>query len=161
MTKIPKKIYKKKFIDNRGFFQEVFKNKFFKEKFVFDCISKSKKNVFRGLHIQNKNKQAKFITVLKGKIIDYAIDLRKKSKNFGKIYKFYVNENSNFSIYIPKGFAHGFLCLKDSIIYYKCSNYRDKNSELSISYKILGIKKKLILSKKDQTAISFNKIKKI
>lgn len=150
----PKKIVTKRFLDKRGFFKEVYHLKKLKTKFIFDCFSQSKKNVFRGLHIQKKKTQAKLITVTKGVIIDYAIDLRKKSPKFGKVYKFKVSENSNFSIYIPAGFAHGFLCLsKNCSIYYKCSNYRHKKSELSISYKSLKIRyKNLIISKKDKNA---------
>lgn len=162
MIEIPKKIFTKKFKDNRGFFKEIFKANKFKKKFIFDCYSKSKKNVFRGMHIQLKKPQAKLITVAKGTIIDYAIDLRKKSLNFGKIYKFKINENSNFSIYIPQGFAHGFLCLdKECVIYYKCSNYRHASSEVSINYKVLKIKKKVILSKKDMAAPLLKEIKHI
>ena len=73
------------FKDNRGSFREVYKKKFIKKKnFIFDCLSISKKNVLRGLHIQTKNYQAKFLTVIKGEIFDVAVDLRKKSKTFGK-----------------------------------------------------------------------------
>lgn len=160
--KIPKKILTTIYKDNRGFFKEIYKEKKNKKKFVFDCFSKSKKNVFRGLHLQTQKPQAKIITVTKGKIIDYAVDVRKKSKNFGKVYKFLINENSNFSIYIPEGFAHGFFCLSNSCtVYYKCSNFRDVKSELSINYKHLKLKKKLILSKKDKKAPTLNEIKKI
>jgi dTDP-4-dehydrorhamnose 3,5-epimerase len=161
MNEKPKKIYTKKFKDKRGFFKEIFKAKNINKKFIFDCYSKSKKNVFRGLHLQLKKQQAKLITVTKGKIIDFALDVRRKSKNFGKIYKFKIDEDSNFSLYIPEGFAHGFLCLsKSCAVYYKCSNYRDAKSEVSINYKILKIKKnKLIISKKDILAPKLEDIK--
>ena len=152
---IPKKVKTKIFLDHRGYFKEIYREKNFKKKFVFDCFSKSKKNVFRGMHIQLKNQQAKFVTVVKGEILDFAVNVNKKSKNFGKVYKFKINENSNYSIYIPEGYAHGFLCLSDYCnIYYKCSNYRDKNSEISISYKCLKLKihHKLIMSQKDKCA---------
>ena len=150
---IPKKLKTTIYKDNRGFFKEIFKEGKNNKKFIFDCYSKSKKNVFRGLHLQIQKPQAKILTVTKGKIIDFVVDVRKKSKNYGKIYKFLMNENSNFSIYIPEGFAHGFLCLSDSCtIYYKCSNFRNSKSEISISYKYLRLKKKLILSKKDKNA---------
>lgn len=156
----PTKIITKNFYDNRGFFKEVFLKKNFKTNFIFDCFSSSKKNVFRGLHLQTAKQQAKIITVVKGSIIDYAIDLRKKSKNFKKIYKFKITEKSNFSLYIPVGFAHGFLCTSKSCnVYYKCSNYRNQQSELTINYNILKIKNKnLILSKKDREAKSLIKI---
>jgi len=160
----PRKIRTAKFIDNRGYFKEIIKYKDFNKNFPFDCFSKSKKNVFRGMHIQLRKQQAKFITVVRGEIIDYAINLRKNSKNFGKVYKFRINEDSDYSIYIPEGYAHGFLCLSDYCnLYYKCSNYRDEKSELSINYKCLNLsnKKKLILSKKDREALSLQEIKKI
>ena len=68
--------------DNRGFFKEVYKEKLNKKKFIFDCMSVSKKNVIRGLHLQTKNPQSKLITVTKGEIFDVAVDLRNKSKTF-------------------------------------------------------------------------------
>ena len=160
--KIPKKILTPIYKDNRGFFKEIYKEKKNKKKFIFDCFSKSKKNVFRGLHMQIRKPQAKIITVTKGKVIDYAVDVRKKSKNFGKIYKFIINENSNFSIYIPEGFAHGFFCLSNSCnVYYKCSNFRNAKSELSINYKYIKLKKKLILSEKDKKAPSLEEIERL
>ena len=160
----PRKIKTKKYLDNRGYFKEIIKLKDFKKNFSFDCFSKSKKNVFRGLHIQLRRQQAKLITVVRGEIIDFAINLKKNSKNFGKVYKFKINEDSDYSIYIPEGYAHGFLCLSDYCnLYYKCSNYRDEKSELSINYKCLRLlnKKKLILSKKDFEAPLLKEIKKI
>ena len=74
----------KNFFDSRGYFREVFKKKVIKKNFIFGCLSKSKKNVLRGLHLQTKFSQAKFITVLKGRIFDVIVDLRKNSKTFGK-----------------------------------------------------------------------------
>ena len=115
--------------DKRGFFKEVFREKFLNKKFIFDCLSYSKKNILRGLHMQLKKPQAKLITVVRGKILDVVVDLRKNSKTFGKTFKIEISENSNFSIFIPEGFAHGFLCLsKKCMIYYRSSNYRNKNS---------------------------------
>ena len=75
--------------------------------------------------MQLKKPQAKLITVVRGKILDVVVDLRKNSKTFGKIFKIEMSENSNFSLFIPEGFAHGFLCLsREFMIYYRCSNYR-------------------------------------
>ena len=75
----------KNYFDNRGYFREVFRNKIFKnQKFIFWCVSKSKKNVIRGLHFQRKVKQNLFISVIKGKIFDVVVDLRKNSKKYGK-----------------------------------------------------------------------------
>ena len=144
------------FKDKRGFFKEVQKNNILKKKFVFDCFSFSKKNTLRGLHLQTKKSQAKIITVVQGKILDVVVDLRKNSKTFGKHFAIKISQNSDFSLYIPENFAHGFLCLsKTCAIYYKCSQYRNKDSEKTILWndKNLKIKwpiKKPILSKKDR-----------
>ena len=157
------KIFKSKiFYDNRGSFKEVYKQKLLaNKKLIFDCVSNSKQNVLRGLHLQTKNSQAKFITVIKGKIFDVALDLRKNSKTFGKYFSVILSPKSYSSIYIPEGFAHGFCSLdKENIVYYGCSNYREKNYETGILWndKDLKIKwpvKKPILSKKDSQNISF------
>ena len=82
--------------DSRGFFKEVEKNKILKKKFVFDCFSFSKKNTLRGLHFQTRKSQAKIITVVQGKILDVVVDLRKKSKTFGKSFSIEISQNSNF-----------------------------------------------------------------
>ena len=156
------KIYKKDtFKDNRGYFRELFLNKIIDKKFPFDVMSFSKKNVLRGLHLQLKKPQGKFITVLRGKIFDVALDCRKNSKTFGKYFSIILSEDKNNSLYIPEGFAHGFCSLSDNtIMHYKCTNYRDKKSEIGILWNDseLNIKwptKKPLLSKKDQNNISF------
>tara|TARA_Y100000992_G_scaffold301468_2_gene272449 strand:- start:248 stop:760 length:513 start_codon:yes stop_codon:yes gene_type:complete len=149
------------FKDNRGFFKEVEKKKILKKKFIFDCFSFSKKNTLRGLHLQKNKPQAKIITVVQGKIMDVVVDLRKNSKTYGKYFSITISQNSNFSLFIPKGFAHGFLCLsKICAVYYKCTNYRDEKSEVTIKWndKKLNIKwpiKKPVLSKKDSSGINF------
>ena len=148
--------------DRRGFFKEVEKEKILKKKFVFDCFSYSKKNTLRGLHLQTKNSQAKIVTVVQGKILDVVVDLRKKSKTYGKYFSIRISQNSNFSIYIPENFAHGFLCLsKECAVYYKCTKYRDKNSETTIKWNDnkLNIKWPIripILSEKDKQGIKFD-----
>jgi len=158
---IKSKIYK----DKRGYLREIFKNKILKDKFLFDVMSYSKKNVFRGLHIQTKKPQAKIITVTHGKIFDIVVDLRKNSKTFGKYFSIVISQNSEFSFYIPKGFAHGFLCLsKNCAVNYKCSQYRHKKSESTLNWndKDVGIKwpiKKLILSTKDKNGKSLSHFK--
>ena len=143
--------------DKRGFLKETFKKSIFRNKdFPFDIMSSSKRNVLRGLHIQLKKSQAKIITVTHGKIFDVAVDLRKNSKTFGKYVSIIMSKKDDFSFYIPEGFAHGFLCLSDTCtVNYKCSNYRDENSERTLSWndKNLDIKwptKKPILSDKDK-----------
>ena len=149
------------FKDKRGFFKEIEKFKVLKKKFIFDCFSYSKKNTLRGLHLQTKKSQAKIITVVHGKILDVVVDLRKKSPNYGKHFSIEISDKSDFSIFIPEGFAHGFLCLsKNCAVYYKCTNYRDKESEKTIKWndKDLNINwpiKKPILSKKDSLGINF------
>ena len=129
------KIFKSEaFKDNRGSFREVYKKKNIKkENLIFHCLSISKKNVLRGLHIQTRNSQAKYLTVIKGAIFDVMVDLRKKSKNFGKYFSINLSSKNYSSIYIPEGFAHGFCCLdKENIVYYCNSNYRNKNNETGI-----------------------------
>ena len=159
-------IYEKKsFVDNRGYFRELFLQKYFKEKFPFDVMSFSKKNVIRGLHLQAKKTQDKYIAVLKGKILDVVVDLRKNSKTFGKYFSIVISQNSEFSFYIPKGFAHGFLCLsKECTVNYRCSQYRHKKSETTLNWddKDVGIKwpiKKPILSTKDKNGKSLSYFK--
>jgi len=148
--------------DNRGFFKEIEKFKILKKKFIFDCLSFSKKNTLRGLHLQQKKKQAKIITVAQGKILDVVVDLRKKSKTYGKHFSIEISHNSDFSLFIPSGFAHGFLCLsRTCLVYYKCTNYRDEKSEITLKWndRALNINwpiKKPILSKKDNLGMSLS-----
>ena len=151
-----KVIQSRNYKDSRGFFKEDFKQKFFKnKKFVFGCTSTSNKNVMRGLHLQTKFPQGKYISILKGTILDVAVDLRKKSKTYGKHFKIILSDKNCTSIYIPPGFAHGFLGLeKENIVIYSCTKYRDKNSEIGIkwndpNFNIKWPIKKPVLSKKD------------
>ena len=160
-------IQKKKFNDSRGYFQEIFSEKNIKKRFIFNVMSFSKKNVLRGLHIQTSKPQGKIITVLKGKIFDVAVDLRKNSKSFGKVFNIILSDKNSKSIYIPPGFAHGFYTLsKQNIITYSCTEYRSQNSETTIRYddEMLKIKwpiKKLIISNKDKKGISLLNYRKI
>ena len=154
--------------DSRGHFVEVFRHSFFKkQKFVFTCSSKSKKNVLRGMHFQKKIEQGKYLSVLKGRILDVVVDIRKKSKTFGKHFKIIISDKDGKAIYIPPGFAHGFLGLDtENIITYHCTNYRSKVNEMGIKWndkklKIKWPKKKLIISKKDQNNLSFEEYLKI
>ena len=154
--------------DSRGHFVEVFRHSFFKkQKFVFTCSSKSKKNVLRGMHFQKKIEQGKYLSVLKGRILDVVVDIRKKSKTFGKHFKIIISDKDGKTIYIPPGFAHGFLGLDtENIITYHCTNYRSKVNEMGIKWndkklKIKWPKKKLIISKKDQNNLSFEEYLKI
>ena len=146
-----------KFDDYRGYFREIFLKKLFKKKnFIFWCMSKSKKNVLRGMHIQTKKTQAKIVSVVKGKILDVVIDCRPKSKSFGKHFKTILSEKNCKSLLIPAGFAHGFLALdKENIIFYGNDNYRSKKHEIGLKWndkklKISWPNVKFIISKKDK-----------
>ena len=116
--------------------------------------------------MQTKNSQAKFITVVKGRIFDVAVDLRKKSKTYKKVFSSILSEKNSKSIFIPAGFAHGFLSLdKENFIVYSCSHYRNEKSELTIRYndknlKIKWPKKKFILSEKDRNGMSILEFEK-
>jgi dTDP-4-dehydrorhamnose 3,5-epimerase len=163
------KIFKSEvFKDIRGSFREVYKKKNIKNKnLIFHCLSISKKNVLRGLHIQTRNSQAKYLTVIKGEIFDVMVDLRKKSRNFGRYFSINLSSKNHCSIYIPEGFAHGFCCLdKENIVYYCSSNYRDKNNEIGILWNDpdINIKwpiKNPILSIKDKKNLSLKEYCKI
>ena len=161
---IQSKIYK----DSRGLFKENYKKKFLKNKnFIFGCMSKSNKNVIRGLHLQTKFPQEKYVSVLKGAIIDVILDLRKNSNTFGKHFKIILSDNNGKSIFIPHGFAHGFLGLKkENIVYYTCTNYRSPKHEVGLLWndKDLKIKwpiKNPIISKKDRGNLKFKEFKKL
>ena len=159
-------IKNRSFKDNRGYFKELIRENVINKKFPFLVMSFSKKNVIRGLHIQTINSQGKFISVLKGKIFDVVIDLRKNSKTFGRVYKCILSEKNNTSIYVPPGFAHGFQALEnENYIVYSCTKYRNKKSETTIKFddKELNIKwpiKKFIISAKDKKGISLSEFKK-
>ena len=155
-------VQNKKFADSRGHFKELIRENEIKKKFPFIVMSYSKKNVVRGLHLQLRKQQGKYLSVIKGKIFDVVIDLRKNSSTFGKIFTTILSEKNSKSIYIPPGFAHGFCGLnKENYVIYSCTNYRDAKSEIGIKYndKKLNIKwpiKNLIISTKDKKNISFN-----
>jgi len=148
------KIYK----DKRGNVREAFRKDIINKNLFFSVASKSKKNVLRGLHLQVKKPQDKFVGVLKGKILDVVVDLRKKSKTFGKHYKVILSEKKARYLFVPKGFAHGFLGLgKENIVLYSCSNYRHSHLERSIKWNDKDLKinwgiKRPIISKKDAIA---------
>ena len=158
-TKIPGLliIKSKIFKDKRGYLKETFRNNLLmKKNFPFDVMSFSKKKVLRGLHLQTVKSQAKIITVTYGKIYDVAVDLRIKSKTFGRYYSIILSEKNCTSLYIPRGFAHGYYSYeKLNIIYYKLSDYYKPHYESGIIWddrklKIKWPSKKPILSKKDK-----------
>tara|TARA_B100000035_G_scaffold311973_1_gene322498 strand:+ start:935 stop:1453 length:519 start_codon:yes stop_codon:yes gene_type:complete len=155
----------KNYFDKRGYFRELALKKKIKKRLIFTVVSRSKKNVLRGLHMQKKFKQGKYVSVLKGKILDVAVDCRKKSKTFGQHFKMILSEKNCRSIFIPPGFLHGFLGLeKENIIVYSCTNYRNKNSEIGVKWNDKDLKinwkiKSPILSKKDTNNYKFKEIK--
>lgn len=157
----------KNFIDNRGYFRELTIEKIIKKKLVFTVVSKSKKNVLRGLHMQRNNMQGKYLSVVKGKILDVVVDCRKNSKTFGKNYKIVLSQKNSKSIYIPAGFLHGFLGLEDeNIVVYGCTKYRDKNSEIGVMWNDPNLDiswpiKKPITSIKDKQNISYKEFLKL
>ncbi len=151
------------YYDNRGFLRELFEQKKFKKKFIFDYFSLSKKNVIRGLHLQYRKPQVKIISVISGRIFDIVLDCRKNSKTFGKYYTMNISSKDNVSLYIPEGFAHGFCSLTDNtILHYRNSNYRNKKYEIGILWKDrdLNIKwpvKNPLISLRDKRNITFSK----
>ena len=157
---IPKIIKTNCYYDKRGYLQEIYLKKNLKKNFKFSLITFSRRNVFRGFHFQSKNQQVKLIYLVKGSILDIVIDLRRRSNNFGKAYRFKLREKN--ILYIPKGFAHGYLSLSaENILLYYMTNYRDAKHENGIVWndKNLKIKfpvKKLIMSKKDKKLNTFD-----
>ena len=156
------KIYKTKFIrqieniDNRGSLRETYNKNLLNKKFVFEYCTTSKKNVLRGFHFQTRFQQAKYVNVLKGRILDIVIDLRKKSKTFGKTFKIILSKKNTTGLFIPRGFAHAYYSYGyENIIYYKLDNFYKPAYENGIIYndKELKIKwpnQKIIVSKKDK-----------
>jgi len=157
----------KNIYDYKGYFKKLFLKKKTRNNLIFTIVSKSKKNVLRGLHMQSKKQQGKYMSVVKGKILDVCVDCRKKSKTFGKNYRIILSEKNARSIYIPPGFIHGFLGLeKENIVVYGCTNYRDKNSEIGVLWNDADLKikwpiKKPIISVKDKNNISFKEFQKL
>ncbi len=158
---IPKLFKNTIYKDKRGSLGEVFRKKNMNSKFVIHTISK--KNVFRGFHFQKKYQQSKFIYLVKGEIIDYAINLKKNSKNFGKIFRFKLKPG--YSVFIPKGYAHGYYTFKnENIILYIMDNFQKKEYEdgINIFDKKFNFKfknKKFIISDKDKNWQSFSDFK--
>ena len=156
------------FKDSRGAFFESWNAKKFKqlvvnEDFVQDNQSVSSKGVLRGLHFQNPPyAQAKLVSVIKGSVLDVVVDLRENSLTYGMHFSVILSEENNKRIFIPKGFAHGFLALdKENIIVYGNTNYRSKNDEQGILWndKNLSIrwpKRKFIISQKDKNNLTLN-----
>lgn len=160
-------IQPKVFEDDRGYFYESYNKVAFekigiKEEFVQDNQSLSQKGVLRGLHFQNPPyAQGKLVRAIKGSILDVAVDLRKKSTTYGQHFDIVLNEKNKTMLWIPAGFAHGFLTLEDNTIFsYKCTNFFNKVSEDSIIWNdtTLNIQwgiENPTLSEKDKTGKKF------
>ncbi|WP_228853125.1 dTDP-4-dehydrorhamnose 3,5-epimerase [Aegicerativicinus sediminis] len=153
------------FKDERGYFIETFNNQTFFEKtgiatqFVQDNQSKSSVGVLRGLHFQQGGyAQAKLVRVIQGSVLDICVDLRPNSKTLGQYVSVVLSGDNFKQLYVPRGFAHGFVVLEDETIFsYKCDNFYNKNSEGGIIYNDPDIaidwripEEKLILSDKDK-----------
>lgn len=130
------------FKDPRGYFFESFNQKKFNEltrlnvQFVQDNQSKSTKGVLRGLHFQlGGHEQAKLVRVLEGKVLDVAVDIRPNSKTFGEHFAIELSSENETQLFLPRGFAHGFVVLSDkATFFYKCDNFYHKLSECGIIY---------------------------
>jgi len=172
-TEIPEVylIEPKVFGDSRGYFFESFKQKEFEDNigkinFVQDNESKSSYGVLRGLHYQlPPYAQSKLVRVIKGKVLDVAVDIRRGSPTFGKHVKVELSEENKKQMFIPRGFAHGFLTLSEEVIFtYKVDYYYAPDHEASIRYndEELAINweippKEIILSNKDEQTPLFDK----
>ena len=153
--------------DNRGYLRELISERLIKKRFKFHITSRSKKHVLRGLHFQRNKPQGKYISILKGKIFDVTIDIRKNSKTFGKSFSIILSDKNCKSLFIPPGFAHGFLTLeKENIVSYGCTEYRSIGNEYGLYYndpflKINWPKKNPIITKKDKHAKKFKELFKL
>lgn len=150
------------FHDSRGYFLESFNNKHLSFNFVQDNQSYSQKNTLRGLHYQVVKPQAKLVRVVKGRILDVAVDLRKSSRTFKKYVSIELSADNFRQLYIPEGFAHGFVVLSDDAeVLYKTTEYWHKEHDRSLNYNDpeLDIRWQItespILSDKDQNAPMF------
>lgn len=158
------------FTDKRGYFFESFNSKTFKTltgldvNFVQDNQSKSCYGVLRGLHFQKgSSAQTKLVRVLEGEVLDVAVDLRPNSNTFGKHFSIMLSDKNNKQLYIPRGFAHGFIVMSSSAtLFYKCDNFYDPKSESGIVFndKELNIEwqtnvKNILTTKKDSILPTF------
>ena len=164
----------KVFGDSRGFFMETYNQASFEElglkmNFVQDNHSKSKKGVLRGLHFQTKHTQGKLVRVIKGRVYDVAVDLRKGSETFGQWYGIELSEENKLMFYVPEGFAHGFLTLDDETEFvYRCTDlyapeydsgilWSDRTLNIDWKFEEFGINsEELTISEKDQKQQEFD-----
>lgn len=157
------------FGDSRGYFFESFSQREFEKevgqvRFVQDNESKSSYGVVRGLHFQKPpHTQSKLVRVVKGRVLDVAVDLRRDSKTYGKYFSVELTEDNHLQLFIPKGFAHGFAVLSEEAVFqYKCDEFYAPESEGAIAWNDpdIGVdwqipEDKVILSEKDKKHPSF------
>lgn len=154
--------------DNRGSFTKLFEKEAFRESGIdFNCsesfVSCSDKNVVRGLHFQSFRPQAKLVSVIFGKIYDVIVDLRKGSNTYGQWRGYYLSSENHRSLLVPKGFAHGFLALRDNTsVLYQCDGAYDKDSDTGILFcdKDIAVNwqtevSKLIVGQRDRGLMTF------
>lgn len=156
------------FKDDRGYFFETFQEQRYKElgipNFVQDNISRSQKNVLRGLHYQRPHTQGKLVSVIVGSVWDVVVDIRRSSPTFGQWFGITLSEENHTQMYIPPGFAHGFCVLSDEVIFaYKCTDFYAPKAEHGIAWNDpgLGIAWPItqpILSPKDEMYANLNEI---
>ncbi len=162
-------IQRTRFNDERGYFTEFFREDFFKRQFkeinfVQENLSFSRKGVIRGLHFQKLPfSQGKLVSVIHGKILDVAVNLKNSSKDFGKYVMAELSEDNCNSLYIPGYCAHGFVALEDSYVLYKTTEYYHKESERGIRYDDpdIGVKwniDKPVISEKDLKLTTFKEL---
>ena len=160
------------FSDNRGFFLETFQARRYSQlvgidkTFVQDNQSRSYKGILRGLHFQKTKPQGKLIMVSRGKVYDVVVDIRKDSPTFGQWQSFILSEENKTQLWVPPGFAHGFVVISDiADFHYKCTDYYNQSDEGSILWNDADLNiswpiKNPILSKKDLGANRFVDIEK-
>ena len=160
------------FKDNRGYFMESYNQKNINKllgniNFIQDNESESSRGVLRGLHFQKPPyTQAKLVRCLKGSVLDVVLDLRKDSKTYGIFETISLTEENKKQLFIPKGFAHGFIVLSKSAIFsYKVDNYYNSDSESGVLWSDLDLnidwkinKNEIIVSEKDKNLLAFNEI---
>lgn len=166
----------KLFLDERGYFMESFNEHTFQEKtgisihFVQDNESKSTKGVLRGLHYQTgSHAQAKLVRVLEGEVYDVVVDIRPESKTFGQQFGIVLSAENQKQLFVPRGFAHGFLVLSETAtFFYKCDNFYNKESEGGIIFNDPALKidwqfpeNELIISDKDKVQPLFKNARPI
>lgn len=155
------------FGDERGFFMEAYNGRRYEKEaglpgrgFVQDNLSLSERGVLRGLHFQNPNPQGKLVSVLLGEVFDVAVDIRVGSPTFGRWAGFALSAENKRQLWVPEGFAHGFLVTSDrALFHYKCTNYYDRDSDRALLWNDpdVGVEWPVaepVLSGKDRAALT-------